>query len=383
MAWNEPGNGDRDPWSGKGKDQGPPDLDEVVRNLQNKLGSIFGGGKGNKSGSGDNQGAGKSAASIFMIVLVVIVVVLGVKSFYTIQPAERGVITRFGAYSATVEPGPHFLIPIVDQVFVIDVDNISKFTHRAQMLTKDENIVDLTLTVQYKIQDAADYLFQDARPDVSIKGAMETSLRSAVGNNKLDEIITSNRSGVAASVKEGTQELLNLYRTGIIVTNISIQDANPPEQVQEAFDDATKAQADKERAQNRAQAYANDIVPRARGAGARQVEEAKAYKSQLVAQAKGESARFLSILKEYQAAPEVTRERLYLDTVQTVLTESSKVLLDSKSSNNLTYLPLDKMIGNKKTNMKRQKLPTVNVSNSDSSNFSDSSQNSTRNRRAR
>ena len=348
MAWNEPGGDDRDPWKGKGNDQGPPDLDEVVKKLQDKMGGLFGGKRGG-SGGGNGGGTEKpekpvNYKGIAIIATLIVLVVLGINSFYIIQPAERGVIQRFGAYSTVTQPGPHLLIPFIDTVTVVDVDQVNKFSHRAQMLTQDENIVDVSLTVQYRIQDAADFLFQDSDPISTIHGAMESALREVIGKNTLDGIITESRSAIAGLVKTETQKLLNLYRTGLIVTNINMQEANPPDQVKEAFDDATKALADKERVQNQAEAYANDIVPRARGAGARQIEAAKAYKAKVVAEAEGESNRFLALLKEYQKAPEVTRQRLYVETVQLVLRDSSKVMLDVKDGNNLTYLPLDRMI---------------------------------------
>ncbi len=349
MAWNEPGGNDRDPWKGKGGDQGPPDLDEVVKKLQDKMGGLFGGKRGGGSGSGNGGGADKPAKpanikGMALLIGLVVLVVLAINAFYIIQPAERGVIQRFGAYSTVTQPGPHFLIPLIDKVTVVDVDQVNKFSHRAQMLTQDENIVDVSLTVQYRIQDAADFLFQDSDPIKTIHGAMESALREVVGKNTLDGIITENRSAIAGMVKTSTQQLLDLYRTGLIVTNINMQEANPPDQVKEAFDDATKALADKERVQNQAQGYANDIVPRARGAGARQVEAAKAYRAKVVAESEGESNRFMALLTEYQKAPGVTRQRLYVETVQSVLRDSSKVMLDVKDGNNLTYLPLDRMI---------------------------------------
>ena len=346
MAWNEPGgNKDQDPWSNKGSDQGPPDLDEVVKKLQDKMGGLFGGKRrGGGSGGGDKFSTPGGKKLPLILIAIVVLVVLGINSFYIVQPAERGVIKRLGAYSSVTTPGPHLRIPFIDSVDVVNVDQVNKFGHRAQMLTEDENIVDITLTVQYRIQQAADYLFQDADPEKTIHSAMESALREVIGKSKLDEIITENRSAIAAMVKQGTQQLLDLYRTGLLVTNINIQDANPPEQVKEAFDDATKALADKERVQNQADAYANDIVPRARGAAARQIADAKAYKAKVIAEADGESNRFLALLREYQKAPRVTRERLYLETVQEVMADSSKVLLDVKEGSNLTYLPLDRMI---------------------------------------
>ncbi len=345
MAWNEPGGDDRDPWSGKGKDQGPPDLDEVVKKLQQKMGGLFG-GKGNSGGSnGNGNGDNINNKLMVLLLIVVVIVFLGSKSFYIVQPAERAVVKRFGAAWSVEPPGPHLLIPFIDDYTIVNVDQVNKFGHRAQMLTKDENIVDVTLTVQYRVQNADDFLFQDAEPVKTIYSAVESALREVAGKSTLDEIITQNRSAVAMMVKQNAQQLLDTYKTGLVVTNVNIQEANPPDEVKEAFDDATKAMADKERVQNQADAYANDIVPRARGAAARQVEDAKAYGAKVVAEAKGETSRFLALLKEYQQAPDVTRERLYLDTVQEIMAKTGKVLLDVKEgNNNLTYLPLDKIM---------------------------------------
>ncbi|WP_457670039.1 FtsH protease activity modulator HflK [Thiolapillus sp.] len=345
MAWNEPGGNDKDPWSGKGKDQGPPDLDEVVKKLQDKMGGLFGGKKGGGGASPFGGGGKGSGKLVIALVIVVVAVLAAIQSFYIVQPAERAVVQRLGAYHSVNTPGPHFLIPFIDKKTIINVDQVNKFGHRAQMLTKDENIVDVTLTVQYRVQDAADFLFQDADPVKTIYSAVESALREVTGKSTLDEIITENRSAVAAMVKQNTQKLLNTYKTGLVVTNVNIQDANPPEEVKEAFDDATRAMADKERVQNQADAYANDIVPRARGAAARQVEDAKADAFKVVSEAKGETKRFLALLEEYRKAPEVTRQRLYLDTMQEVLSETGKVMLDVKEgSNTLTYLPLDRIM---------------------------------------
>jgi len=346
MAWNEPGGGNRDPWNNKGGDQGPPDLDEVVRKLQEKMGGLFGGRR--RGGGGDDEGGGLPGGAgrkgIGLIIGLVLVVVLGMESFYIVQPAERGVVKRFGAYHIVTAPGPHLKLPFIDTVDVVNVDQVNKFQHRAQMLTKDENIADVTLEVQFRIQDAADFLFQDADPGNTIHGAMESSLREVIGKSRLDDIITENRSAIALSVQQGTQALLDLYRTGLIVTNVNIQRAEAPEAVAEAFADAIRAREDKERLQNQAQTYANDVVPRARGEAARLIEDAKGYKARVMAEAEGESQRFLALLREYEKAPRVTRERLYLETMQDVLRNTGKVLLDVKEGSNLTYLPLDRMI---------------------------------------
>ena len=349
MAWNEPGGGNRDPWSNKGGDQGPPDLDEVVRKLQDKMGGLFGGKRGGGGGEGGDSGGGRgpsgaSKKGIAIMAGLVVAVVLGIESFYIIQPAERGVIKRFGAYHSVTAPGPHLKLPFIDTVDVVNVDQVNKFQHRAQMLTKDENLADVTLEVQFRIQDPADFLFQDADPGGTIHKAMESSLREVIGKSRLDDIITENRQAIAFAVQEGTQQLLELYRTGLVVTNVNIQRADVPEAVSEAFADAIRAREDKERLRNQAQTYANDVVPRSRGEAARLVEDAKGYRARVIAEAEGEADRFLSLLREYERAPEVTRERLYLETMQNVYENSSTVLLDVQQGSNLTYLPLDRMI---------------------------------------
>lgn len=344
MAWNEPGGNNKDPWNGKGNDQGPPDLDEVVKKLQDKLGGLFGGKSGGSGSSGNSSGGSGSGKGLGMIIGLVIVGILGFQSFYTVNPAERGVVLRFGEYVHITQPGPHFLIPFIDRVITVDVDQISRLPHRAEMLTSDENMVDVSLNVQYRIEDPADYLFQDSTPEKTIKDTIESALREVVGKSKLDEIITQNRSAIADSVRTIAQGMIKDYKTGLVITSVNIQAANPPEAVKEAFDDANRAREDKIRSVNKSQAYANDIVPRARGAAATTVANAKGYRAKVIAEAEGESSRFLALLKEYTKAPEVTRERLYLETMQEVLGNTNKVLLDVESGNNLTYLPLDKIM---------------------------------------
>ena len=357
MTWNEPGGGNRDPWSGGGKDPGPPDLDEVVKKMQEKLGGLFGGRKGGSDGGTRTPGGGNPRL-VGLLIGIVVLVLLAAKGFYIVQPAERGVVQRLGAFHSVTGPGPHLLIPFIDKVTIINVDEVNKFGDRAQMLTKDENIVDISLTVQYRVQDAAAFLFRDADPVKTIYNAVESALREVTGKSTLDEIITQNRSVVAAMVKQETQHLLDLYQTGLLITNVNIQDAKPPEEVKDAFDDATRAMADKERVQNQAEAYANDVVPRARGAAARQVANAKAYKAKVVSEAEGESQRFLDLLAEYRKAPQVTRQRLYLETMQEVLGKTGKVLLDAKAeAGNLTLLPLDRLLGAAKTPVQARALP--------------------------
>lgn len=342
MAWNEPGGGNKDPWSGKGGDQGPPDLDEVVKKLQEKFGGIFGGGKSPK---GERSGGHVPGSKGIGLILAVLVLVWLGSGIYIIEPAERGVVLRFGAYSETTDPGPHWHFPYpIEDVLKVNVDQISSFRHKATMLTRDENIVDVELTVQSRIQDAADYLFQDQNPEKTLRDTIETSVREIIGKSDLDFILTEGRSAIADRIMQTAQGLVDAYKTGLVITSVNTQPAKPPEQVKNAFDDAIKAREDKERLENKAEAYANEVVPKARGEAARQIADAKAYKDRVIAEAEGESSRFTAVLKEYQRAPQVTRERLYLDAMETMLGQTSKVMLDSAGSNSLMYLPLDKLI---------------------------------------
>ncbi|MBK1700452.1 FtsH protease activity modulator HflK [Thiococcus pfennigii] len=344
MAWNEPGGGNRDPWGNKGGEQGPPDLDEVVRKLQDKLGGFFGGRRSGGTGGGGGSAGGFNARLIGIIggILLAIWLATGI---YIVGPAERGVELRFGAYTTTTGPGPHWHIPYpVESVVKVNVDEVSTFTHQAAMLTKDENIVELELTVQSRIQDAADFLFQDQDPNKTLRDATETVVRTTIGASRLDFILTEGRGAIAVQIQERVQDLMNGYRTGLLVTSVNMQPARPPEQVKDAFDDAIKAREDKERIENTAEAYANEILPKARGEAARIVADAKAYRDRVVAEAEGQTARFLAVLTEYRKAPDVTRERLYLETMQEVLGRSSKVVVDVADGDSVMYLPLDQLL---------------------------------------
>lgn len=359
MAWNEPGGDNKDPWSGKGGEQGPPDLDEVVKKMQDRLGGLFGG----KGGSGGNRSGGGPVSGpagtkgIIGLVVVGLVVLLAFKSFYTVAPAERGVVLRFGAYHEVTQPGLNFLVPVVDDVIKVNVDQISTFPSKETMLTKDENIVDIELTVQFRVQDPVDYLFQDRDPDKTIRDATETALRETIGKSKLDFILTEGRGSIASDVKRRIQELISFYKTGLEVTSVNTQPAKPPEAVKSAFDDAIKAREDKAKQENQAEAYANDVVPRARGAASRVTAAAKAYKQQVIAEAEGETSRFLAVMKEYQKAPVVTRQRLYLETLEQVMGNTNKVIMDVKSGNSLMYLPIDKLIEAKPESMRSSSNP--------------------------
>jgi membrane protease subunit HflK len=373
MAWNEPGNSnDKDPWSGGGRKQdGPPDLDEVARKLQDAVGRVLGGGKkrsGGSSGGGDRSGGGSGNMNMPSLpigggaIAILALVLWGLSGIYIIDPAERGVVMRFGQYVDTTMPGPHWHFPYpiesLEKVNVEEIRNaeigyrsggraqnsVGVVSREALMLTQDENIISVQLAVQYRIKDAKDYLFNVVEPDLALRAATESALRETIGKSKMDFVLTEGRADIAAQVQSRTQEILDLYVSGLQITSVNMQDAQPPDEVQAAFADVVKAREDRQRLVNEAQAYANDIIPRARGAAARIVAEAEAYREQIVADAEGTASRFDQVLTEYKKAPDVTRERLYLDTMEKVLSSSSKVVVDL-GSNNLTVLPLDKMLG--------------------------------------
>lgn len=371
MAWNEPGGDNKDPWGGNGKDQGPPDLDEVVKKLQDKMGGLFGGGKKSGSGSGaEDGGQGPSSAGVGVIIMIAVLVWLA-SGFYIIDPAERGVILRFGKYSEVTEPGPHWHLPFpIEMVSKYNVDEVKPFRYQALMLTRDENIVDIELTVQYRIQDAADYWFQDRDPDKTTRDATETAVRETIGKSNMDFIVTEGRGAIADQIKKGVQDLINTYRTGIEVVGINIQHAKPPEQVKSAFDDAIKAREDKEKKENKAQAYYNGVIPVARGNAARKLADANAYKESVIAEAEGDASRFLAVLTEYEKAPEVTRQRLYLDTIEDVLGKTNKVVVDTEAGNNLMYLPLDKMIQPGGLSLPKTNAPAITPSETSNRNES-------------
>ncbi len=357
MAWNEPGGNDNDPWGNRKKSDGPPDLDEVFKNLKNKLSGI--GGNANRNGSGSG-GAGLPSGisgSLVGIIAGLALVAWLLSGIYIVQPAESGVVTQFGRHTKTVGPGLHWRFPWpVQAVDRVDVQQIREEDLKRQFtLTRDENIVRIVLSVQYFVSNAEDYLFNVRRPDETLKQVLESALREVVGQSNMDEVLTD--GSVAAegqevvptvalnvSTMEGLQGILDDYKTGIQVTAVNLVSAQPPDEVQAAFDDAIKAREDKERFINEAEAYSNQVLPRARGDAQRLLEEAEGYKTRVEQAALGESQRFLSLLAEFQKAPEVTRERLYLESMESVLGNTNKVFIDGNSGNSLMYLPIDKLI---------------------------------------
>ena len=347
-----------DPQWGNKNAGGPPDLEEVLRNLNKKIEGLFGrfSGKGPKSG-GPGKDTGGLAGGVGLIVIIVALIWLS-SGFYIVDASQRGVVLRFGKYIEATQAGPRWHLPYpVETVEVVSLSQVrtvevgyrenvkNKMLKESLMLTDDENIVDIQFAVQYFLKDPADYLFNNRAPDENVRQAAETAIREVVGKSKMDFVLYEGREQVAAATTKVIQDILDRYKSGILVSKVTMQNAQPPEQVQAAFDDAVKAGQDRERQKNEGQAYANDVVPKAKGAAARLMQEAEGYKQRVIANAEGDASRFKQILVEYEKAPQVTRERMYIDMMQQIMTSSSKVLVDQKSGNgSLLYLPLDKLI---------------------------------------
>ena len=360
MSWNEPGGGKKDPWSGRGDDKDVPELDEAIRSLQKKLEQIFGGG-----GNGEN-GDGFSGNSLKGLGLLAVGagVLWGLSGFYIVDEGNHGVETRFGEYIGTTQAGLnwHYPKPIesvalvnVKQQRFIEVGYRSNGSSdlaggsvpkEALMLTKDENYVDVRLAVQYQVKDAKAFIFNVANPAATLKHVTESAQRGVVGGSTMDYVLTEGRGEIVAQIKTEIQQVMDSYNSGVQVTSVNLQDAQPPEQVQNAFADAIKAREDEQRLINEAQAYANDVIPKARGAAARKMQEAEGYKEQVLAQAQGETSRFSQLLTEYTKAPDVTRKRLYIETMESVLSNTNNVIVDVKNGSNVMYLPLDKLMQN-------------------------------------
>jgi membrane protease subunit HflK len=343
MAWNEPGNNgnQRDPWGGGGGDQGPPDLDEVIRSLNKKLNGLFGkGGKGGASNGGDAGGS-----SVIGLLLAAIFVIWFGMGIYQVNQQELAVVLRFGKYHDTVEPGLQWNPPLIDEVSKINVTRVRSSTHSGLMLTEDENMISVELSVQYTVSNPKDFLLAVRDPELSLHHATESALRHVVGSSAMHDVLTDGRENIAIEIQARLQNYLNDYTTGIQVAKVNVEETRPPREVQAAFDDVIKAREDEQRVKNEAEAYANGIVPEARGMAQRLIEEASAYKQSVIAQAQGQAARFEALLAEYKRAPEVTRERLYIEAIESVMTNSSKVMVDVEGGNNMMYLPLDKIIG--------------------------------------
>ena len=350
MAWNEPGNNgnDNDPWGGgrRGGDQGPPDIDEVIKNLTKRLDRLFGGSRSGSGGSSGGQSKGNMSGGFLAGIIALVAVAWGFMGIYIVDEAERGVVLRFGeVLSETVQPGLAWNPPLVDDVNLVNVSELNAKTYENRaMLTTDENIIDIEVTVQYRIEDPAKYVIAVENPERSLDNAAESAIRHVVGGNTMEQILTTGRDRVAEDVEERLQDYMNVYNTGIFVSQVNVVDAQPPDGVRAAFDDVIRAREDEQRAQNQAQQYANRVIPEARGQAQRQMEEANAYKEEVIAVAEGDASRFDQLLTEYAKAPQVTRQRMYIDSLQDVMTSSSKIMIDVEGGNNMLYLPLDKML---------------------------------------
>lgn len=339
MAWNDSGGG-KDPWGSRGGDKGPPDLDEAFRNLQKQLSGIF--GRGKKGGDGTPRKGVN--LSVLAVALAVLAIGYGLWGLYQVDQQERGVVFRFGEVREDVVlPGLHWNPPIIDRVEKVNVTRVNDHEHQALMLTEDENIVDISMTVQYVIDNPVDYLVKVKDPEVSLDHATESALRHVAGSSTMDLVITEGRAALGSEVQERLQTYLNRYETGVQVVTVNIDRSGPPQQVQEAFDDVQKAKEDEARYINEANAYLEEVVPKARGDAQRQIEEANAYRDQVIARAEGEARRFSKLLTEYQLARDVTRDRLYIDAMESVLSQSTKVMVDVEGGNNMLYLPLDRL----------------------------------------
>ena len=345
MAWNEPGNSGRDPWGGGNRnDQGPPDLDEVLKKLQQSLGGLFGksGGFGGGSDSGDGSGFNFSGKTVGVLALIALVA-YGALGLYKIDEQERAVVLRFGQFLETKTPGLRWNAPLIDEVNKVNVTRVRTHTSQGVMLTEDENIVDVTLAVQYVISNPRDFLLNVRQPEVTLTHATDSAIRHVVGSAEMTAVISEGREALGGDVQRRLQEYLDNYVAGLRVVKVNLENSQPPSQVQAAFDDVIKAREDEQRLKNQAEAYSNGVIPEARGRAQRVLEEANAYREQVVAQSQGEADRFLKLLAEYRKAPDVTRQRLYIDAVQEVMQRSSKVMVDVDSGSNIMYLPLDRI----------------------------------------
>lgn len=364
MALNDPN------W-GKRGNEGPPDLDELWRRLNQRLNSMFGGKGG---GTGPQTPSGRQMGGGVGLLLIIVLLVWLASGFYIVDAPQRGIVLRFGKYVETTDPGPRWHLPWpIESAEVVNVsgnrsveigyrNNVkSKVLKESLMITDDENIIDIQFAVQYVLKDPEDYLFDNRDPDATVMQAAESAIREVVGKSKMDFLLYEGKEQVTTSVRKLMQDIIDRYKTGITISRVTMQDSQAPEQVQAAFDDAVKAGQDRERQKNEAQAYANDIIPKARGSASRLMQESEGYKQSVIANAEGEASRFRQVVAEYNKAPSVTRDRLYLDTMQQILSNSSKIVVDQKSGGNLLYLPLDKLMQNSVTDPAAKPVTPENV----------------------
>ena len=350
MAWNDNNGRKKDPWGDSRGNQGPPDLDDAFRNLKGQLGKLFGGGGGG-GGDGGSSGAGgkrfRLSPMLIGAIVLVLLVVYGAMGFYQVDAQEQGVVFRFGEVLREPgdlrTPGLRWNPPVIDVVELVNVTKVNSSNYNSEMLTEDDNIIAVSLVVQYVVRDPIKYAVAIRDPITSLEHSTESALRHVVGSGTMDWAMTEGRELLGFDVQDRLQSYLDRYQTGIVINKVNIDVVGPPDPVQMAFDDVQKSKEDKVRFENEATAYAEEVVPNARGEAEKEIANARAYRDQKIARAQGEADRFLKLLTEYELAPEVTRDRLYIESLETVMGGASKVLIDVNQGNNLLYLPLDRM----------------------------------------
>lgn len=345
MAWNEPGKESKkpDPWGGQQKKEGPPDLDELLRKLQQQFVKLFKKIGINFKTVASPNAPGSHSVAIYSILFVILLLIWIIPGFFIVQPAEKAIILCFGKYYETLDSGVHWILPLVESSNIVNVQEIATLPYQAEMLTQDENIVSIALTVQYRIDDPQAYLFNVQDPQTTLEEATGSALRQVIGNTSLDNILTSGQAAVVNQVKLQLINTLSKYKTGIDIMDINIQSARPPDQVTDAFDQAIKAREDAQRFSNQAMAYSNEQTASAQGTANQILADANAYKQKVIYAARGATAQYLALLPEYQSSPQVTRERLYIDTMQNVYSNTTKILVEP-TNNSVLYLPWDKLI---------------------------------------
>ncbi|APE30040.1 HflK protein [Halomonas aestuarii] len=356
MAWNEPGGGNQhDPWSGGGRggndggkgggNQGPPDLDEALKKFQDKLNNMLGGRGGKRGGTGGKGGGGKprNAFTLPGLLIVVALAIWAASGFYLVDQSERGVVLRFGKFQEVVTPGLQWNPPLIDDVRMVNVTRVRSLTQTQSMLTQDENIVSVEISAQYQVADPRSYVLNVRNPELSLENALDSALRHVVGGTDMIDILTSGREILGSSVNSRLQSYLDSYGTGILLQTLNVESTAPPDPVQDAFDDVIRAREDRQRTINQALAYANAVIPAAQGQAQRLVEQGQGYRESVVAEAEGQASRFNALLTQYQDAPAIMRERLYLDTMSEVYGETAKVMVDVSENSPLMVLPLDRL----------------------------------------
>ena len=394
MAWNEPGgvnnSNDQDPWGSGGKKgggkQGPPDLDEALRKLQDSLNSLFGSKKRGKGGDGGGPGiaGGGIPKGLWAIAGLVVLGVWLFNAVYMVDEQEQAVILRFGEYDRTVGSGLHLYYPPVERKLQNNVTQVRSYRQQGQMLTEDENIVEVPVAIQYRISNLENFVLMVEDPETSLRHATESAVRHVVGSTPMHQVLTEGREQMAVEVTERLQRYLDSYNTGITVTQVNIENAQAPSEVQDAFDDVIRAKEDEVRERNQAEAYANGVIPEARGKAQRMLEEANGYHDEVIARAEGEAKRFDLLVEQYRLAPDVLRERLYLDTMQEVMSSTSKILVSGgEGNNNLLYLPLDKLMQQSSASSGSANSSAPAITQSDSSRTTTTQQRDLRSRESR